>query len=84
MPDETDRTPPGQSELRAQRDRLLSEWRAAYDAVPTDREVTATEVHVPGWWRGQGQLAHALRKMRASGLLVGGRGRFRRVPLGGD
>jgi len=68
--------------LRMIRDRLLSEWRAAYDAVPEDRAVTVDELHVPTWWRGRGQLAHALRRLTATGLLVKeGRGRFRRVSL---
>ena len=70
--------------LRAIRDGLLSEWRAAYDAVPEDRAVTVDELHVPTWWRGRGQLAHALRRLAATGLLVKeGRGRFRRIPLEG-
>lgn len=70
--------------LRGQRDRLLSEWRAVYDAVPDDRAVAADEVRVPTWWRGRGQLAHALRRMKDAGLLTGGRGRFQRVSLASD
>lgn len=69
------------SDLRAQRDRLLPEWRAVYDAVPTDHAVAVDDLHVPGWWRGRGQLAHALRRMKDSGLLTGGRGRFQRIDL---
>jgi hypothetical protein len=65
------------------RDRLLSEWRAAYDAVPEDRAVAVGELHVPGWWRGRGQLAHALRRMKDMGLLTGGHGKFQRVKIDG-
>jgi hypothetical protein len=43
--------------------------------------VSVDEIHVPAWWRGRGQLAHALRRMKDWGLLMGGRGRFQRVPL---
>lgn len=67
--------------LTAVRDGLLSEWRGVYEAVPTDREVAADDLHVPHWWRSRGQLAHALRSMKRLGLLTGGRGRFRRVDL---
>lgn len=67
--------------LRAARDELLAEWRGVYDCVPSDREVTVDDLNVPQWWRSRGQLAHALRSMKKRGLLVGGRGRFRRIDL---
>lgn len=70
-----------ESDLRQRRDRLLSDWRAAYDAVPEDRHVAVDEIHVPAWYRGRRQLAHALRRMKDWGLLTGPRGRFRRVSL---
>lgn len=69
------------SVLRRERDRLQTDWLAAYYAVPEGHEVGVDDVRVPGWWRGRGQLAHALRVMKNAGLLTGGRGRFQRVPF---